>query len=430
MSNTVLGNKQEYTFYQDYHEVELDDDEWIELEGELVDEQVIVGFRENCPKASQSTTVQVGFYYKPPDSEWYWDYMYGDPYKPIVPVVFSCSNNGNLIECLNQSFTEIPLSNRNEGWVVMNVTLKRKLVKNELILFGVYSDLIGVAGIDFADADSTLSYYYFSFADRRNFNSPIAYVTSQAFLNQQGKTDCNYCPMIYLEYVNGIESVAYTRTVLGNVGASTLLSKRGIYKRNRNITLAAMSLIWRKGAYKKSVTTTAVFEEAENRKLLMVRQAESETTASSNTGRKLGAVRNVQNNGLFLSSETRKLIKRISNTETVGVVEAARRFLFVIRSLILTKGINDSFTHKADYKKLVQEHTENADAISKKSHSIRNIESTVDAQTIPFASRLFFRTVHTVSGFWDWIRGKIREANNVVTLFCPIATEIELECKI
>ena len=38
MSNTVLGNKQEYTFYQDYHEVEIDDDEWIDMEGELVDE--------------------------------------------------------------------------------------------------------------------------------------------------------------------------------------------------------------------------------------------------------------------------------------------------------------------------------------------------------------------------------------------------------
>ena len=53
MSNTVLGNKQEYTFYQETHEIELDDDEWIEMEGEIVDEQVIVGFRETCPKASQ-----------------------------------------------------------------------------------------------------------------------------------------------------------------------------------------------------------------------------------------------------------------------------------------------------------------------------------------------------------------------------------------
>ena len=32
--------------------------------------------------------------------------------------------------------------------------------------------------------------------------------------------------------------------------------------------------------------------------------------------------------------------------------------------------------------------------------------------------------------FWDWLRGKIREANNVLTLYCPIADEITLDCKI
>lgn len=69
--------------------------------------------------------------------------------------------------------------------------------------------------------------------------------------------------LIYLEYVNAVDSVAYTRTVLGNVGASTLLSKRGVYKRNRNITLAAISLMWRKGAYKTSASTTARFTEDE-----------------------------------------------------------------------------------------------------------------------------------------------------------------------
>jgi len=46
------------------------------------------------------------------------------------------------------------------------------------------------------------------------------------------------------------------------------------------------------------------------------------------------------------------------------------------------------------------------------------------------ASRVFFRAVETVINFWDWLRGKIREANNVVTLFCPIADEIILECRI
>ena len=60
----------------------------------------------------------------------------------------------------------------------------------------------------------------------------------------------------------------------------------------------------------------------------------------------------------------------------------------------------------------------------------RSAESQSDFTARPFASRLFFRTVQTVMSMWDWIRGKIREANNVVTFFCPIHLEIEMECRI
>ena len=60
----------------------------------------------------------------------------------------------------------------------------------------------------------------------------------------------------------------------------------------------------------------------------------------------------------------------------------------------------------------------------------RSADSEIDFTARPFASRLFFRTVQTVMSFWDWLRGKIRDANNVVTLFCPIHLEIEMECYI
>ena len=60
----------------------------------------------------------------------------------------------------------------------------------------------------------------------------------------------------------------------------------------------------------------------------------------------------------------------------------------------------------------------------------RSAESESDFTARPFASRLFFRTVESIAGFWDWLRGKIREANNVVTFFCPIDLEIEMECRI
>ncbi len=60
----------------------------------------------------------------------------------------------------------------------------------------------------------------------------------------------------------------------------------------------------------------------------------------------------------------------------------------------------------------------------------RAFENSVDVHAKPFASRLFYRTVKTVLSFWDWLRGKIREANNVVAFYCPIWDEIKWECKI
>ena len=257
MSNTVLGNKQEYTFYQDYHEVELDDDEWIELEGELIDGDSIVGFRDICPESSQSTTVQIGFYYKPPDSEWYWDYVYGIPYKPIVPVLFSVASNGALLECLNESFTEVSLEELEEDWVVMNVTLKRRLVKNENIFFGVYSDHVGVTGIDCGDADSTWSYYYFSNASRSDYNSAIAYVSSQAFIAQSRKTDCDYYPIIYLEYVNGENAFAYTRSLEENVEASAVNEKRIFF--NRVVQTALSLWDWIRGKIRDTNNVVTLF---------------------------------------------------------------------------------------------------------------------------------------------------------------------------
>ena len=370
MSNTVLGNKQEYTFYQDYHEVELDDDEWIELEGELVDGESIVGFRDVCPEASESTTVQIGFYYKPPDSEWYWDYEYGQPYKPIVPVVFSVASNGNLIECLNQSFTEVDLELLEEDWIVMNVTLKRKLIQNENIFFGVYSDCVGVTGIDFADADSTWSFYYFSFARRSDYNSAIAYVSSQDFIAQSRKMDCDYCPIIYLEYVNGENGSAYTRTILGTVGAATVNANRILF------------------------------------------------------------LRSLANTGTLTAAALRALEMKITKNDSLSTSDFVSRLLLTIRNCFSVSGIAGQKNHKADYRKNETGIIGQTDETGRRLNCFRNNNDDVDFVVNHHFSIFFCRTVQTVLSLWDWIRGKIREANNVVTLFCPVDLEVELECKL
>ena len=430
MSNTVLGNKQEYTFYQDYHEVEIDDDEWVEMEGELVDEESIVGFRENCPKASQSASVQVGFYYKPPDSEWYWDYMYGDPYKPIVPVVFTCNNSGNLVECLNQSFTEVALSHRNEGWVVMNVTLKRALVKNELIFFGVYSDLYGVAGIDFADADSVASYYYFSRADRRNYNSAIAYVSSQAFIEQSGKTDCDYCPMIYLEYENAIESVAYTRIVLGNVGAGTALTRKSVLKRtllsNGNIAASLnRKAVWKRNGTSNGNAAALILSHNNQARTF----SEQKSFSDSNNNR-ISFIRSFDNSTSLTATSSRKAGLKVVKADSFSFLDSIEKLLLIIRSCFFSADSSESIELKADYIRQPESLVDDEEQITRWGDNFRNAAEELNFSDLPFSSRIFYRTVTTVMNFWDWLRGKIREANNVITLFCPIATEIELECRI
>lgn len=371
MSNTVLGTKQEYTFYQDYHEVELDDDEWEDMDGEIVDGESIVGYRGTCPESSQSTTVQIGFYYKPPDSEWYWTYGDAIPYKPIVPVVFSIDSNNNLIECLNQTFTEVSLEELDEGWIVMNVTLKRRLVQNENISFGVYSDLVGITGIDFPDCDyEEQDYYYFSNARRRDYDSAIAYVSSQAFVTQSRKMQCNYCPILYLEYVNGENAFAYTRTVMGTVGIAAVNNRKAFLKIGKTEAVSAGALITRLLGLARNCLSGFSYSEIMNHK-----------------------------------ADYRKL-------ETELVTE------------------NDLKSHKADYKKTCNDISGNTDAALRKIFNVRSSADEFNVDSIHFVSRLLVRAVQTVSGLWDWIRVKIREANNVVTLFCPIDLEIEMECRI
>ena len=125
MAKSTLGNNAQPVCFLTEYEVEVDDDEYENMDGELVDEQDIFGYRATCPKNSDSTTVTIYFYYHAPTSYWYWEQAYGLAYKPIIPVVFACDSNWKLTQCLNQIFYEIDLTNRSDGWISMNVTLTR-----------------------------------------------------------------------------------------------------------------------------------------------------------------------------------------------------------------------------------------------------------------------------------------------------------------
>ena len=178
MSNSILGHNIEPVVLTTEWEVEIDDDEYEDMEGEMVDEEDIFGYRAIVPKNSNSTTVSIFFYYYAPTSEWYWNYAYGLDYKPVIPVVFACDSDWKLTQCLNVSLVETNLTGHANGWVQFNITLTRKLIKDEKIVFGVYSDILGYVGDYIDDPDTTMCYLYWSRARRRDYASQIAYLSS------------------------------------------------------------------------------------------------------------------------------------------------------------------------------------------------------------------------------------------------------------
>ena len=431
MSNSIVGNNGNPTDCLAWHEVEIGDDEYEDMEGELVDEQDIFARRAIVPKNSNSTTVTIYYYYYSPKSEWFWDWMYGDPYRPVVPVVFAADSNWQLTQCLNASFFETSFTGQSDGWKALNVTLTRKLVKNERIVFGVYSDILGYASTGEIDNfETTTSYFYYSRARRENYASQIAYISSPDFISQQRNIFNDYEICLYLQYENEIESVAYTRTVPGNVRATTANTRKLVWKRNIPSLWNLSSRLTRKSDWKRNTSSDGIISAGAFRSNHIFRAASDSKSFSDLYDKRIFFFRSHEEQKEITSRNYRANRMKIENTDGVSFGDSLQQLLLIIRSMFSGAGIWDSSSHVADYKRLPKSVVDDEELIIRSGDNFRRFTDEVDFKALPFASRLFFRTVQTVINFWDWLRGKIREANNVVSLFCPVHLEIELECKI
>ena len=120
---------------------------------------------------------------------------------------------------------------------------------------------------------------------------------------------------------------------------------------------------------------------------------------------------------------------KIENTDEFTFSDSLQQLLLIIRSVFSSNEILDSSSHIAEYKRLYESVVDDKELIIRFGDNFRSFTDEVDFEALPFASRLFYRSVQTVLSFWDWLLGKIREANNVVTLFTPVVLEITLNEK-
>lgn len=148
------------------------------------------------------------------------------------------------------------------------------------------------------------------------------------------------------------------------------------------------------------------------------------------SGRSLGAKRTMLRTLALNDFSSRRLSKIITKNEILGASDIASKLLLLIRGCFSSTDCSDTVERKACYHKVIENTFENEESLSRLGESFRSFEEELSVDALPFASRLFYRAVESFMSFWDWLRGKIREANNVLTLYCPIADEITLDCKI
>ncbi len=432
MSYSIVGNNKTPVFFLAWYEVciDEDEDEYADIEGETVDEEDIFGRRAIVPKNSNSTTVTIVFYYHAPTSEWYWDYNYGIDYKPVVPVVFAADSNWQLTQCLNASFYEVSFSGQANGWKSMNVTLTRKLVKDERIVFGVYSDLHGYASNgEVEDPYTTMSYFYWTRAQRRDYASQIAYVSSPEFISQQRNITNDYEISLYLQYENEIESVAYTRTVLGNVRPATANNRKLIWKRKIPSLWNLSSRLTRKTDWKRNALSDGVLSAGAFRSNHLFRAASDSKSFSDDSDKRIFFFRRHEDQEGITARNSRSNRMKKEYSDGCSFSDSLQQLLLIIRSVFSNGEALDFSSHVTDYKRLPESVVDDKELIIRFGDNFRSFTDEVDFEALPFASRLFYRSVQTVLSFWDWLRGKIREANNVVTLFTPVVLEITLNEK-
>lgn len=336
MSTTLIGNKNKPTRWFVTQEMYIEDEDTgeevsVAVEGEGIDECSLVGYAFTAPKSSSGTKVEVGYYYRKPNSEW-WEYCYDIDIPSFYPVVFACDSDWKVTECLNSSIVEINVAGTPNGWKIKTINLKREIQKGENLYFGFYSEIYPYTWNDEKTIQGECTFAYFDstslYRKYKNDVTKILLSTELPSTMQFVSVDEKCCA--YLEYENEIEATDY------------------------KISICDYSEI----------------------------------------------------NSSFYC---RRLLQRIFCEYQEPEIKFSKRQFLIKRTN--EKYIPDDF-------------------MKRKTQIKKTIQSGMEVFTRSWLSRLFFRTIVSTTSFWDWLKGKIREANNVVTFFCPIDFEIEMECKI
>lgn len=380
MSNSVIGNSKIGEYCEDtYDGVEIQDEETDEvyevtMTGDYVTEWTTVGYQFTCPANSNGTKATLTFYYRRPQSEYYWDVNYGCDNEPIYPILSTVnSTTGALETVLNTTCTPIVLAGKEDGWYSVDVSLKRKLVKGEKLFFGFFSALFCPV---WSDSYKTVEApycceLYINYRQYDNHKDDISgYILSGGFSADAKQCAAKGDYSLYLSYENEPESVAYEISLVGAVPISAKTFRKEVFKR------IGLSKVLSVASWKKKICFYRV---------------------------------NKINAKVQSKNSKKEVFKRSGNGKILPVD-------FWKKKICFNRVNKNEVDFQGETKKSIKTFTRLVDDIS--------------VSALHFVASFFCRVCKTVFSLWDYIKGKIRECNNIVTLYCPIDLEIEIETHI
>ena len=402
------------------------------LEVELYEEDRIFVYQFN-PTYDQRDdgvlAVEFYYYYRKPTTQAFWDYCYDPDYFYIFPFIASYNDDsrwgkvGKWEGIITWDSKKISLVGRESGWIHVTLHVEEYIwgrftsdgvTHDNPLYIGLYSP-IPVFCWDTSSSYSQnvtpyeINWDFEEYEDESIYDLLTGGVLEDCYLS---RTSINDYPTFYITYRDVTpESFAYSVNETAVMNVSSGISKKSVYKKLLQDVKAACGvanrrLIVNRTASKEVVSFTDVFFRRQDYKRIFGESANFLAACERKHGMCKGLFNSVVDDDFF---ESHLLFLRNAASENVT---------------------EDYISKKAEWFRRLEIRPEIDSDVERQQVLFRAMENTIDISALPFASRLFFRAVETVAGFWDWLRGKIREANNVITLFCPIHTEITLRCKI
>ena len=365
-------------------------------------------FRHWFRNGIEDGRITVGVYcHQPTKDNRNFDFCWKKTNRYIIPIVFA-DNNGKPGRCLVDYPEAIDFNTLNPNFYTQWLRLNTRIGKNTYLHVGFYChDYIPRWDENFP---MEINYYE---CDANHVNDPITYINNGSMVNNARLVETSHnFPSFYINYFGAPLSINFIRYFDESSIVTDICNRK--FAANRKYEF---------------MENIGVVDYLSNKKFLK-RLVETNFYIAEKIYKALRFVLKTKEYTFCLDSSTRNVnYKRIENIGC-GFFDRIKCLHTIICSVVSPIFIAAIPGRIINYIRLQKQKAKYKTMNNHSSNYIRDNSSISKVGAKAISSRTLTRICNSVSFFWDFLRGKIRETPNVVTLFCPVDLEVEFESRI